>query len=420
MTNAALHSGAIRVPERGAVSISALLYRSLSESARIGDLVADGIISLFRSKEIPHGIRASSFVGHAVLENGQRLEITEKSDGALRTLLLWSLPNDIREIDAWSQIGPNSPVLQVFARRFLSSLSYYLRHGRRKVYQPQREVSSTVKGRISVRETVRVMSRGIRGSVVQYPLSLTADVTVNRLLHLGLLAVERILLSVPHAKDALAEARMYAPMFSDADIRQLRSLSYSSMSRLFAQAIEENRRSQELSNCLSFARALVLNLGAWPSDDDSNLIPNSYFLNLERLFEAAARQVLCELLPGFEVVRGGFMNRPLFPDLPSRYVADPDTAVASKGQAVCVLDTKYKNLGDYPAHDDVYQLFSHASAMGASSGVLLYPGQSFCYESIGKTASGLRIGFSTIRIANLPEDLRHLAEKCGLSHELAP
>jgi hypothetical protein len=116
-----------------------------------------------------------------------------------------------------------------------------------------------------------------------------------------------------------------------------------------------------------------------------------------------------------QVTKGSAMNRPLFPSFPSRYIADPDTVIVSGVDIPLVLDAKYKQLDTYPEHDDVYQLFSHCSAIGAFFGILLYPGQTFRFEVLGTTSSGAKIGFSTVRIGSLRSDLSSLTMECALT-----
>lgn len=280
----------LRVPERGTLSLNRSGFHDLAESERVARLVHDGILALVRSKEVPYGVRGSCFVGHAVLENGTRLEVREKTPGALNTLLYWSVPSDLRETAVPSQIGPVSQIVDTFARRFLKSLADYVRHGRVKAYLPQTQRSSTVRGKICVKETMRLLGRGQRGQVVQRITVLSADVLVNQLLHLGLLAVEQLFAANEYAKRSLAEARMYAPLFADADIRDLRLRGYTFAASAFDRALKHAKTSEELRTALAYARALGLHLGIWPTDESAVAIPDSFFLNLETLFEAAVRQ----------------------------------------------------------------------------------------------------------------------------------
>jgi len=385
-----------------------LIYQQLSGSARMSQLVQAGILGLLRSKEVPYGVRASCYVGHAVLEDGTRLEVREKSVGALAALLRWSLPGDLRSASVPSQIGAAVPILELFARRFLAMLGYYVRHGRVKAYLPFVRTSSSPRGKIQIPQTLRLLQRGHRGRLTCKQQVLSADVPINRLLRLGLETIEQLFSSDQEAQDALAEARMYAPLFQDANTRELQLLGYGFRAEAFSQALRNTRMTDDLHGALAYARALVLHLGIWPDAESDPTIPHSFFLNLETLFEEAVRQVSVELRSPKTVVKGSRLNKPLFAQMPSRYVADPDVVFHEENSAVVVADCKYKEIDGFPDHSDVYQLFSHCSALQARVGVLIYPGESYRRLTLGSTSSGISMHSACVRITNLREDLNSL------------
>ena len=410
----------LAVPERGTLPISRSKFRALTESESISRLVQGGIITLFRSRDVPYGIRASCFVGHAILQDGDRLEVHEKTQGALHTLLLWSLPADLRGTRLPSKVGPKLPILDMFARQFLRSLAYYVRHGRLKAYLPSLQKSSTVRGKICIRETVRLLGRGQRGQLVQRPTTLSANVLVNRLLHLGLVAVDQLFSANERTEEVLAEARMYAPLFYDADIHEFRRCGYSFIADAFARGLKEPKTSEYLQTALAYARALVLHLGIWPTDDSSAVIPQSFFLNLETLFEEAVRQVFSEVVPSLAVQKGAALKHPLFVNLPSRYVADPDGVISKGDEVALVLDTKYKQLAKYPDHSDVYQLFAHCSALGSSTGILIYPAEDRRLGVLGMTKSQIKVHWGTVRIGHLSADLENIARELSVIEPNTP
>ena len=96
-----------------------------------------------------------------------------------------------------------------------------------------------------------------------------------------------------------------------------------------------------------------LHLGIWPVDETATIIPEAFFLILETLFEAAVRQVLSEIAQTCSVTKGAQLNRPLFDTMRSRYIADPDVVISRAGEVLLVLDTKYKQIDNYPDHGDV-------------------------------------------------------------------
>lgn len=396
------------VTERSTLSVPRLIYQQLSGSERLSQLMQAGVLGLLRSKEVPYGLRASCYVGHAVLEDGVRLEVREKSAGALAALLRWSLPADLRSAPVPSQVGVAIPILEVFARRFLALLGYYVRHGRVKAYLPYVRKSGSPRGKIHVPETLRLLRRGQRGQIACRQQVLSADVLINRLLRLGLETIEQLFASDQQAQDALAEARMYAPLFQDAQTWELQRRGDGFRADSFTQALENTRMTDDLYGALAYARALVLHLGIWPQSESDPTVPHSFFLNLETLFEEAVRQVSAEILASNIVSKGARVNRPLFAQMPGRYVADPDVVVQAQAAAVLVADCKYKQLGGFPDHSDVYQLFSHCSALQSNLGVLIYPGEDYGRVPLGETGSGISMYSASVRIANLRDDLNRL------------
>jgi 5-methylcytosine-specific restriction endonuclease McrBC regulatory subunit McrC len=394
------------VQERSTRSVSRLMHEQLSGSARMSHLVQAGILSLLRSKEVPYGVRASCYVGHAVLEDGTRLEVREKSVGALAALLRWSLPGNLRSAPVPSQVGAAAaPFMEIFAVRFLALLGYYVRHGRVKAYLPFLRSSSTPRGKIDIAQTLRLLQRGHRGRIVCKQQLLSADVPINRLLRLGIEAIEQLFASDRGAQEALAEARMYAPLFQDVDTRELQLRGYAFRAEAFSRAMRSTQMTEDLQGALAYARAMVLHLGIWPEAESTPTVPRSFFLNLETLFEDAVRQVLAELLTPKTVTKGARLNIPFFEQMPGRYVADPDVVFRGTDGAAIVADCKYKELDRFPDHSDVYQLFSHCSALRAKVGVLIYPGESYRRFILGDTNSGISMRAVCVRITNLREDL---------------
>jgi hypothetical protein len=170
----------------------------------------------------------------------------------------------------------------------------------------------------------------------------------------------------------------------------------------------------ELQRALAYARALLLHLGAWPENDEGFTVPDSFFLNLETLFQDAVTQVLSEVLVPLKVWNGAELECPLFEELKNRYVADPDFVIGTESDRLLVGDCKYKEIEHYPSHSDVYQLLSHCEALNVERAMLIYPGNGFAFSNLGKTHSGVTIHFARVRISELREDLRECMSKVGV------
>jgi len=71
----------------------------------------------------------------------------------------------------------------------------------------------------------------------------------------------------------------------------------------------------ELQKALAYARALLLHLGAWSADDKVFTVPDSFFFNLETLFQDAVTQVLREVFAPIQTSVGREFGFPLFPEM---------------------------------------------------------------------------------------------------------
>lgn len=405
----------ITATERSTESLNRTQYGRLEKSDSFVKLLENGVVTLLRSQQIPFGVRGSSLVGQALLEDGTRLVIQEKSPGALKALLNWSLPEDLRAVEIPSSVSATGPVLQIYARQFLTHLGYYLRHGRIKNYRSEFRSSSTPSGRVDIKGTLRLYARGVRGKIAQHNSILTADILVNRLLALAIRDVERLFDLEDGDRQMLGLARMYAPLFQDVQQREVEVWGWKTKARAFEQVLANIRMTDELQKALSYARAILLHLGAWSDDERGFAIPDSFFLNLETLFQDAVTQVLHETVAPIPTSKGRTLGYPLFPELRDRYIADPDFVIGRESNPFLVGDCKYKDLSGFPAHSDVYQVLSHCLALKNSTALLVYPGDQFRLSKLGETTSGITVHWCTVRIADLKTDLRACMKQFELS-----
>lgn len=417
----------IAAMERRSLPLTGGDFRKLSVSFRAQELIRRGAFSLVQTSAVPFGIRGSSLVGQAVLEDGSRLIIREKSKGALQSLLRWALPEDIALAEVPSFVDPSSPILGVFADRFMSHMGYYLRHGRLKEYRSQLHRSASPRGRIDLRGVIRSSAGGRPTLVPHWRQELSADLLENRLLALGLKAAEKFLSSLDHPGESLSLARTYVPLFRDVGIPTGMAVNYRSLSQAFVKALQKHDPEDDLFKALCYARALCLHLGAWPDSGTRDQVPESFFLNLETLFEEAARQAMCMAAGTDAVCKGQELGRPLFNSLPKHYIADPDFVILCAGQPVLTGDCKYKDLDGLPQHSDVYQLVSHSLTIGCAYGLLVYPGERPTIRRLAESRSGVSVFVAEVRIGYLERDVAALLERLTtevtgfcITKELAP
>ena len=396
-------------------SVTESAYRKLERSPQFLHLVESGVVSLKRSKNLPWGISAGPWVGEVLLGDGLRLRLVEKVEGTLQALLEWSSPTDVRMEHVKSATGESGTLIEIFARRFLHHLGEVLHQGLPRAYSLRRDSINRVRGRIAVRATLTTWARGRPDRVVCAWRELDPDTPANRLLAVGLGAVEQasdVLLD--WNKSLSARARAVAPLFEGVDSASIRRLDHAGRLAVFKEGLARPEVTGELRSAVSYAQALALHLGAWSETVDSS-VPSTFLLNLETLFEDAVRAALVAALPDVRVRKGADCHRRLLSGVSDRYEAKPDL-VLSRDARLVVGDVKYKDLRGLPDHSDVYQLLSHAIAFDAPRAVLIYAGESYAHHQLG-TAGPVQFSYAEVRAARLGDDLRDLATDLGFVDE---
>jgi len=391
-------------------------YHLLSSSVAFRELVQRGVVSLVTTRDVPYGIRGGHFVGQSLLGAGLQFQVKEKVPGALQDLLEWSIPADLREVRVAAplSVARTDILMERFASKLATALTDYLRRGRYKEYATHEIVGSAVRGRVDLRRTIALRSRGRFGRVATDHQELTADVTANRLLGLALHVVEASFRWSDRGRHQLDQARYYAPLFEDVAVMNAADLDWDGRAAAFQEALEEPRLSDDLKRALLFARAIVLSLGPWPVAEWEYEAPSSWFINLYTLFEEAVRQVLTETVQGRYAVMPGRQFGRFVLQGEELYKANPDLVVLDGDAPVLVGDCKYKDLaGDseeagLPAQADIYQLLIHCQALGCRRGVLIYPNATPSITSLGSSSHGVKVELCLVRPSLLPQDLSEL------------
>jgi hypothetical protein len=140
----------------------------------------------------------------------------------------------------------------------------------------------------------------------------------------------------------------------------------------------------------------VLEGAAFLGAPGSRLIPMSWFVNLEELFERLLRKLVSDAL-GEDAKVGGALKwpggsrpPPLFAEHSRRYTSNPDLVILQNG-SIIIGDAKYKDFDKWPGASDVYQLISHAAACGAERAALFYPSDNgLTITPLGLAATGCR------------------------------
>jgi len=403
--------GIVAVPERSSKEIDADVYRTLENSPDFLHLVESGVFSLVQTKRRKYAISAGPYVGEALLESGLRVRVTEKAVGSLASLVRWALPTDLRLTEAPAPIAPEGTALNVFVERFLDHIGGYLREGRLKQYRDEHLISSSPRGRIDLRGTIRSQARGRTDQIAYARPVLSADILVNRLLGRALTAADSYA-STHQEVDARTRARTFAALFDDVGIYSFERMPPEQIHQAFAKAFGDPRVAGDLRGALAYGQALILHWGAW-TEAPSGTVPKSFFLKLETLFENAVRGVLRKVLID-PVADGADLTSPIFPTRVEDYDADPDLVVGHGQSPPVVGDCKYKQVLAVPGHADVYQLLVHAATLGASSAFLIYPGDRFHVSTLGRSVLGIDVNWVEVRLPHLEADIIRGARSIGL------
>lgn len=396
----------VEVRERSDARITPSVLQVLQASPAMRRLIESGIVSIVCGKQ-GWALRGHQFVGAALLENGLRINVAEKTAGALPALLASAAPSDARRQAVRSYAGgPDGAV--VFVAAFLESLSQALRRGRHREWAVRHEVSIAPKGSLDVTGTIEIRRQGRRPHVAQRVASVTADTSVNRLLKVALVMCDRWARTghdVP--PELVGSLRQIALSYADIAPTTLLRTPRRRLGVMFKQALNKPNVSREMRQALIYARTIVLQsfIG-----DGADVLDEALFWDLETLFESAVRNAVGAVTDfrDASVLAGEDIPKRIFRDNEGRFRAHPDVVVRKGSAFLLVADCKYVDVGtaEFSHHAHVYQLLAHAKAYGVNASCLFYPGTSFNAERLGVTRDGLRVHAFTVRACDLVTDVR--------------
>lgn len=401
----------VTLTERGTTAVSRSLFIRLQSDPLFIRLIQDGAISLVQTKTTPHGLKAGALVGEAALKCGVAIKIVEKEPDSLRALIKFAQPSALKIVDVPATTSKDGELLNVLAARFLSTLGGYLQRGLLKEYQRIERISTFPRGRIHISNTIKQISLGRAPKISTIRQELSADRSENQILKLALLRAEAIF-RIHKSGDELALCRQFLLLFAGVTTHQLGRLTYEELRRRCEAAGRTAGEGTELKAALAYARPLLFGPGMWGSTED-DLLPEAFFIDLEKLFEEAVFE--CGKRYAFEssVIwsKGGEEGRGVFKGV-KRYLADPDGVLHLPGQRI-VFDCKYKVYGGMPDHSDVYQILAHSMAFGSSTACLVYPASDYKLLEVGTTETGIILHSALLRPRYLQSDVDTLMKDLG-------
>lgn len=276
----------------------------------------------------------------------------------------------------------NASFADLLAAAFASAADEILIFGLYREYERRSGQTSFPRGRVLMRGTARLASRGNTRHVEAAWFEPTLSNAPNRAL----------LAATDHCLTRYAARKQLSAM-QHRVVRGLQrveqALSTVDDGRagdwLTSPLVEEPQRMpthrQYYEPALRLAAAIVRNRGLQLRSEGGLPLP-SIVLNLEEVFEKYVRNILVRhaALMNLTVANGALLppmgaQRPLFDGRPEP-TAEPDIVVADsrrRDSPPIVVEVKYKPVEHLPAREDLNQTITYATVYGASAAVLLHP-----------------------------------------------
>lgn len=393
---------ALSVPERGYTDIDQDTWSRLEASPEFRRLHAQRVVEVTYRGNGRVRLRGTCYVGSALC--GEiHLQCTEKVEGALASLLRFASRKAFRVANAQGAASELNSLIVLLIQQFLDATTRYASSGRKFSYVRQLFVGSLVGGKIDVTRSIRLRARGLGHLLAFEKQSASYNTPLNQTVLAALSEVERLGHVVELPDEVRAKARGLALLFSDSrDVRFLnRERSF-----LAAQAYQLSRTERDEATSDMIALASVV-LAHESFDALSNLpsgLPRTWFLNLEKLFETAVRNILRELYVDHSVFRGEDHPEAIFNGV-GAYRANPDIVAIGNSDRL-IADVKYKVFDGAASASDIYQLLAHAGAFRASRAFLIYPSDQFFHEPLGSSRDGILVSVFGVRLDHMYDDLR--------------
>jgi 5-methylcytosine-specific restriction endonuclease McrBC regulatory subunit McrC len=301
---------------------------------------------------------------------------------------------------------------------FLERVRDYVARGVDFEYRRREEVGSLVGGPINVAKTVQLRAKGMRYSAAFFRPILRRDLPKNKVVLAALRQVELLARSVDVPSVDIATSRSLAHFFAesqDIEIVLGRREAWSAEAR----RLETEARGVADQDLLALAAVILSHESFEPEPlDSAQHVPRSWFVNLENLFERAARRALSRAILGRSQVTGpGSLHPPIFEGVTGRFRANPDFVVRTGAVAVAVGDAKYKTwrgLETKDIHGDLYQLLVHSAAHGSPVAFLLFAHNEFAVRHLGRSGTGADTWAFALDVRALDRDLSAALDLLGL------
>ena len=400
------------VKERDQTEVGHSTWAVLSEDADFRQLLEAGILS---ATLLPTGLtrlRASCYVGRTTCSDID-VEIQDKVPGALKALLSYATNSAFRIENIDSRTSDLGRLFSLLVQQFLSAVTQYVSQSRQFVYAYNNQVGALAGGRIDIPKSIQLRARGMVHRLAFSKAYVTFNTPLNRIILAALIEVGRICHLVGIEPDDAARARGIALLFSDCRDTQVLVGDRADLVRLASNLTTSNLTVQQ-RDIAALASVILAHEGFEGLTDSGLLVPRSWFLNLEQLFEQAVISLLREVVPPGTFVSHGRMNpQPIFERETLVYQAHPDIVLVHESGRVTVGDVKYKNWLGTAVASDLYQLLVHTSAFSGSTSFLVFPHDEYQARSLGEAVTGPDAWLFALDVSNLTDSVARMAGDLG-------
>jgi 5-methylcytosine-specific restriction endonuclease McrBC regulatory subunit McrC len=370
-------------------------------------LVRDGYLAVEQTWDRRWSLRAGPYVGSA-LAGDCLIHVIEKVPGSIAGLLSHATAGAFHVEELSAPATDAGGLVHLLIDAFARRLRQYTSRRRDVAFIRQREVAPLIAGRIRTVDTMRLRARGQPHRVAFDKISLTGATPRNRVYFRALREATALtkIVSIPPAVGR--EVRTLSLLFSDCRDRETLFRRREHFSGV-ASRLYESERDPLHRDLLALAGVVLGHVDFDPlANERPDAVPRSWFLNLERLFETAVRTTLARALGHDTRVSAGAEHQRFVFDT-ERNRAYPDIVLSYRDSTVAIGDVKYKDVGRAPTPSDVYQLLAHAAAFRAETAFLVFPGEKFAVDFIGRAATGSRVVVFMVDPRALDHDAAQIA-----------
>lgn len=301
-----------------------------------------------------------------------------------------SMLDPLAEVPAqWDCVAPQTgtEILEFLAGQLARRLEERVAAGLHRAYRERREQGAVLHGRLDLPAQLRE-APGRKDQLHGRFDEWTADVLCNQ----AAKATMELLLSSP-----LLGSEVHALLRKT--LSGFESVSSVPLSPRLWEMSREERPAAEYGPLLELCRLLADSLS--PGRVAGPLIGPSFLLDLERVFERYVTRGIVEAFADSSThtvaVQTTFtVTEPVAEQ--ASLTMRPDLTIVSEGQALLVVDAKWKRWTGTAETADLYQVLAYGTALGAAGAMLVYPGNRRRCREFRFTHTPLRLQLCSVRV----------------------